>query len=73
MKGFFKVSQAEIKLTFLETEADEEQKFQSKYEIYEEERLKKMEEKEQTIRTHPVVQEAEKLFGKSVDKVKVKE
>ncbi|MCR9205229.1 MAG: hypothetical protein NXH75_11660, partial [Halobacteriovoraceae bacterium] len=73
MKGFFKVSQAEIKLTFLEKEAAEEQNFQSKSEIYEEERLKKMEEKEQTIRTHPVVQEAEKLFGKSVDKVKVKE
>lgn len=73
MKGFFKVSQAEIKLTYLEKEVAEEQNFQSKSEIYEEERLKKMEEKEQTIRTHPVVQEAEKLFGKSIDKVKVKE
>jgi DNA polymerase-3 subunit gamma/tau len=73
MKGFFKVPSAEIKLTYLEKEDAEEQNFLSKSEIYEQERLKKLEEKEQTIRTHPVIQEAEKLFGKTVDKVKVKE
>lgn len=73
MKGFFKVENAEIRLTFLEREIAEEQNFLSKSEIYEKERLKKLEEKEQTIRTHPVVQEAEKLFGKTIDKIKVKE
>lgn len=73
MKSFFRVPRAEIKLTFLEREIAEETNFLSKSEIYEQERIKKLQDRENSIRTHPVIQEAEKLFGKTVDKVKVKE
>lgn len=73
MKSFFTVDIAEIKLSLLDQEVAEEKQFQSKSEIYEQERLKQLEEKEESIKTHPVIQEAQKLFGKNIDKIKVKE
>jgi len=73
MRTFFKVSEAQINLTYLDTEAAEEEKFLSKSDIREKERQISIENKEKRLRKHPVIQEAEKLFGKPIDRVKVKE
>ncbi len=73
MKDFFRVSVAELQLVFLDSKEAQEQSFLSKSEIREQERVQAIQEKEEGLRTHPIIQEAEKLFGKKIDKVKVNE
>ncbi|MCF8058130.1 MAG: DNA polymerase III subunit gamma/tau [Bacteriovoracaceae bacterium] len=73
MKIFFEVSGAQVNLAFLDDEKVEEEKFLSKSDIRENERQRSLVEKENRLRTHPVIQEAEKLFGKPIDRIKVKE
>jgi DNA polymerase-3 subunit gamma/tau len=73
MKDFFQVSVAELQLVYLDNKEAQEQSFLSKSEIREKQRILAIQEKEEGLRTHPIIQEAEKLFGKKIDKVKVNE
>lgn len=73
MRSFFDVPSAEMTLTFLEKEEVQKSNFQSKSEILEERRQDDLKEKEDYIRNHPVVKEAEKLFSAKIDKIKIQE
>ena len=73
MRSFFDVPSAEMTLTFLEKEEVQKSNFQSKSEILEEKRQDDLKEKEDYIRNHPVVKEAEKLFSAKIDKIKIQE
>lgn len=73
MKSFFGVEVATLNLIFLDQKEAQESQFLSKSEIREQERKVSLEKKEENLRAHPIIKEAEKLFGKSIEKVKVKE
>lgn len=73
MKAFFQVDSAELVLTYLDEQEAQEKQFLSKSEIREKERIQAIEEKEEDLREHPIIKEAEKLFGKKIDKIKVNE
>ena len=69
LKDFFNVSSALIDFVFLENKGN----FKSKAEIVEEEIQNQKDEKIDNFKNHPVVKEAEKIFGSSLDKIKLKE
>ncbi len=73
MKSFFQVERAELSITLLNDEEAQKDNFLSKSEIWEKERLEGIAKREEDLRTHPVIKEAEKLFGKTIDKIKVEE
>ena len=73
MKSFFTLKTASLDLVLLNDEEKEKDNFLSKSEIREKERLEELANKEERLRTHPVIKEAERLFGKEIDRVKVKE
>lgn len=73
MVNFFNVESATLNLVFLDDKEAKENEFLSKSEIREKERLVSLEKKEESLRTHPIIKEAEKLFGKKIEKVKIKE
>jgi DNA polymerase-3 subunit gamma/tau len=73
MMTFFNVEKATLNLVFLDKKKAEENEFYSKSEIREKERQETLEQKEANLRNHPIIKEAEKLFGKNIEKVKIEE
>lgn len=69
MVSFFKTHKAVIKFELI----DEKESFASKADLIEEEHQNIKEEKLNDFKNHPVIKEAEKLFGSSLDKIRVKE
>lgn len=71
MRAFFQVDDASLELILLGD--SEKSDFLSKSEIREKERKEVLANKEEQLRSHPIIKEAERLFGKPVDKIKIQE
>jgi DNA polymerase-3 subunit gamma/tau len=69
MRVFFKVDHATIDFEYI----DKNQGFQSKAEIIEKKDKDTKEEKLSEFKNHPIIKEAEKIFGSTLDKVRIKE
>ncbi len=71
MKSFFAVP--EVRLELILIELNDKSDFLSKSEIREKKRQQALSSKEEQLRSHPIIKEAERLFGRPIDKVKIEE